>query len=49
MVYAEMVNESFFWGGGTTLLGGGEVGDEGMKPKTNHGSIPWAQTWPNLA
>lgn len=39
----------FLGGGGTTLLGGGEVGDEGMKPKTNHGSIPWAQTWPNLA
>ena len=39
----------FGGGGGTTLLGGGEVGDEGMKPKTNHGSIPWAQTWPNLA
>ena len=29
MVYAEMVNESFFWGGDTTLLGG--RGSRGMK------------------
>lgn len=29
MVYAEMVNESFFWGGGHSIAGG--RGSRGMK------------------